>query len=75
MRAFLCIVGGVLFLIAVAGQIVVRLYLKPGPEELDGLYYEFEEGHPAYRRYQHWYRVTLWIGTVALLLLFAGIAV
>ena len=73
MRTLFLIVGGLLFLVAAVGHGVVRLYLKPKDEDLEGLYYEFEDQHPRYRQYQTWYRITFWGLCVALLLLFLAL--
>jgi hypothetical protein len=50
----------------------VRICLRPGDDELDGYYYEFEDMHPAYARYTKWLRLTFAGMAFAVLLLFTA---
>ena len=69
MRLWLIIVGGLGLVLSAAAHIYVRLRMRP-PEDLDGIYHEFEEQHPAYRRYIRWLHWTLGAASIAVLLLF-----
>lgn len=69
------IVGGCLFLASLIGHAYVRLRLRPGDDsDLDDYYYEFEDEHPGYARYEKWLRITMAGATSGVLLFFVGIA-
>jgi len=74
-NAVLLVIGGPLFLVAAILHMFVRFRLKPKSDEMDEVYVDFEDQHEGYARYQRWYRRTLWLACVALLLLFIGIMV
>ena len=62
------------FLIGTVGYLIVRLKLRPGEKEWDETYYEFEDRHPAFRRYELWSRITLALVILSMLLIFLVIA-
>lgn len=69
----LYITGGFLFLLSLAAHFYVRVYLRPkGKSDLDSYYYEFEDQHPAYARYNRWLQISLGGAAAGLLLLFVG---
>ena len=70
-RAILTVVAGVVFLGAIIAHIVVKvtLRLRRGGD-FDEVYYEFEDRHPGYRRYERASRVTFAIAVVAAMVLF-----
>ena len=69
----LAIIGGTVLVLAGAAHLYVRLRMRP-PEDLDGFYHEFEDEHPAYRRYVRWLQLTFGAVSLGTLLLFlAGI--
>ena len=74
MDTVLYIIACLLFLISIAGCIIVKLRLRPKDDpELEDYYYEFEAQHPAYARYLKWSRITFAgavIGALLLLLAF-----
>ena len=59
-----------LFLIGVGGYVLVRLKLRPGEKETEQTYYEYEERHQAFRRYELWSRFTLTLIVLSMLLAF-----
>ncbi|MDH7600502.1 MAG: hypothetical protein QHH07_12865 [Sedimentisphaerales bacterium] len=63
-------IGGLLVLLGIAGQVYTRIALRP-PPDVDELYHEFQEKDPHYKRYLFWYRCTLAIIAVGVLVLFA----
>ena len=75
MKILCLLLGAPLFLIAVVAHLVVRVRMKSGPQDVEEIYWEFEEADPAYARYLKWYRWTLWMASASLLLLFIGVAI
>ncbi len=70
----LYIAGGLVFLVSVTAHICVRACLRPGKDSgLDDYYYEFEDEHPEYARYNRWLRITLGGAALGVLLLFVGV--
>ena len=74
MKLICLMIGAPLFLLAVIAHVLVRVKMKPQSDDLDEMYYEFEESDPAYARYQAWYKWTLWLASASILLLFLGVA-
>jgi hypothetical protein len=72
MRKWFFLMGGPLFLMALSVHVWVRLHLRP-PDDLDDVYYEFEEQHQGYARYSQWLKATVVIASFAALLLFLGV--
>ena len=75
MDVLLCIVGGSLFLISIAAHVYVKLRLRPKDEDLEDVYYEFEDQLPEVIRYEKWSRITLTAATFGILLLFAAVVI
>jgi hypothetical protein len=70
----LSILGGLLFLASAGAHLYVRVRLRPGRDsDLDHCYYEFEDRHPGYARYNRWLQITLGAASLGILLLFLGI--
>jgi len=73
MRVALGVIGAVAFLGGGVAHLVVRLTLRPRPGgDLDDIYYEFEDRHPGYRRYDRACRITFVIAALGALLLFVA---
>ena len=76
LKLILYVIGCLLFLIAFAGYIYVRLFMRRGWEsELDDYYYEFEHEHPGYARYRKWCSITFGAAVVGVLMLFLAIVI
>ncbi|MFC1636006.1 hypothetical protein ACFL5Z_14290 [Planctomycetota bacterium] len=75
MDVLLCIVGGLLFLVSVAAHFYVKLRLRPKDEDLEDVYYEFEDQQPDVIRYEKWSRITFAAATVGILLLFVAVII
>ena len=72
---FLYIVGGFLFLGSLAAHIYARVRLRPSDDsDLDDYYYEFEDQHPEYARYDQWLKMTMAGAAMGMLLVFLAIA-
>ncbi|UCD51779.1 MAG: hypothetical protein JSW27_03930 [Phycisphaerales bacterium] len=72
----LYIAGGFLFLASLAAHVYARIRLRPPDDsDLDDYYYEFEDQHPEYARYNQWLRVTMAGAALGMLLVFVAIAV
>jgi hypothetical protein len=75
-KTLLILAGGFLFCVSSAGYLMVKLFLKPREDSgLDDIYWEFEESHPALKRYHTWSRIFFAGVIVSMLLMFAAIAV
>lgn len=65
------ILGGLLFIISMAGYFYIRIKLKPKyDKELDDYYYEFEEQCESLADYNKWSNITLTGAAIGALLLF-----
>jgi len=66
--------GGLLFLASLAAHMYVRIALRPRDDsDLDDYYYEFEDEHPDYARYDKWLRITMGGATAGVLLFFLAL--
>ena len=74
LKILLLLLAGPCFLLGVGGYLFVRRRLRPDEKETEETYYEFEEQHPAFRRYGFWSRFTLGLVVLSMLLLFLAIA-
>jgi len=69
----LYIVGGLLFLGSLVAHVVVRIRLRPSDDsELEDVYYEFEDEHPDYARYNQGLKITMAGAALGMLLVFVG---
>jgi len=76
MDVLFCILGGPLFLIALAAHFYVKLALRPKPgSDFDDYYHEFEEQHPGFARYTKWSKITFAAAVIGALLLFLGVVI
>lgn len=75
MDVFLCIVGGLLFLVSITAYFYVKIRLRPKDEDLDDIYYEFEDQQPEVIRYEKWTRITFTGATIGILLFFIAVFV
>ena len=76
MDAVLCIIAGPLFLLSIAAHFYEKIRLTPKEDsDLDDYYYEFEEQHPGYSKYQKWSRITFTGIVVSVLLLFIAMII
>ena len=74
LKILLILLGGPAFLIGTVGYLTVRLKLRPGDKEMEETYYEFEDQHPAFHRYETWSRITLGLIILSMLCMFLTIA-
>lgn len=68
-RLVLVAAGGLLFAAGLAGCLYVRLQLKPRWEQIEETYYEFEDAHPAMKRYQRGLHISRALIAASMLLL------
>jgi hypothetical protein len=69
MHSWLALFGGLIVVVAAVAHVVVRVWMRP-PDDLDDYDHEFEEQHPAYRRYILWRDATFGAASIGVLLLF-----
>jgi hypothetical protein len=72
MKIILLSVGGLLFVVSFAAHIYVKLKLRPKQDsDFDDIYWEFEDTHPGFARYNRLSQMTfagIVIGTLLLFL-------
>ena len=73
MDVFLIIIGGSLFFVFVTAHFYVKLRLRPREEDLEDVYYEFEDQQPEVVRYEKWVRITFVGALIGILLLFVAV--
>ncbi|HRT51161.1 MAG TPA: hypothetical protein P5279_11745 [Anaerohalosphaeraceae bacterium] len=72
MAVFVLLTGGLLFFVAMGAHIWVKLRMRPD-SDLDDYYFELEDRHPGYVRYEKWSRITFAGAVVGALMLFLGL--
>ena len=75
MAVLLCLVGGSLFLISASAHLYVKLRLRPKNEDLEDVYYEFEDQQPDVVKYEKWSRITFTAAIIGIFMLFISIFV
>jgi len=70
---FFIVIGGSLFLVSVTAYFFVKVRLRPKDEDLEEIYYEFEDQQPEVVRYEKWLRITFVGAMVGMLLLFVAV--
>jgi hypothetical protein len=74
MRTFLLSIGSLLFIVSVAAHIYVKLKLRPPKDsDFDDIYWEFEDTHPGFARYNNASRITFTAAVIGALLLFLSL--
>ena len=73
MDVFFIVIGGSLFLVSVTAYFFVKVRLRPKDEDLEEIYYEFEDQQPEVVRYEKWLRITFVGAMVGMLLLFVAV--
>jgi hypothetical protein len=70
MDTILLIIAAPTFVISVVAHIYVKLRLSPkDSSNLNDYYYEFEDQHPGYAKYQKWSKITFTAVVVSMLFL------
>ena len=73
MAVLLCLVGGSLFIISASAHLYVKFRLRPKDEDLEDIYYEFEDQQPDIVKYEKWSRVTFTGAIIGIFMLFISI--
>ncbi|MDD5133789.1 MAG: hypothetical protein PHP01_00070 [Phycisphaerae bacterium] len=74
MRIVLLSIGSLLFIISVAAHIYVKLKLRPPNEsDFDDIYWEFEDTHPGFARYNKASQITFTAAVIGALMLFLSL--
>jgi hypothetical protein len=72
MKAFLTILGSLLFIVSAAAHIYIKIKLRPKQDsDFDETYWEFEDSHHGFARYSRLSQITfsgIVIGTLLLFL-------
>ena len=76
MNAILYIIAGPLFLVSFIGYLYVQVRLRREyNEDLDDVYYEFEDQHPGLAKFNKWSRITLTAAVISALMLFMAMVI
>ncbi|MFC1738309.1 hypothetical protein ACFL1G_04565 [Planctomycetota bacterium] len=76
MNAVLYIIAGPLFLVSFIGYLYVQVRLRREyNEDLDDVYYEFEDQHPGLAKFNKWSRITLTAAVISALMLFMAMVI
>jgi hypothetical protein len=71
MKIILILVGGFLFFVSIIAHIYVKVKLRPKQDsDFDDIYWEFEETHPGFARYNRLSQITFAGAIFGTLLLF-----
>jgi len=74
MKIILLSVGSLLFLVSTAAHIYVRLKYRPKQDsDFDEIYWEFEDTHPGFARYNKLSQITFAGAVVGAILLFLAV--
>jgi hypothetical protein len=72
MKTFLVIIGSLFFIVSAVAHVYVKLKLRPKDDsDFDDIYWEFEDSHPGFARYERLSQITfigIVIGTLLLFL-------
>jgi len=72
----LILIAGICFCISSAGYLFVKIALRPKrDEDLDEVYWEFEDQHPTLARYHFWSKIAFSAVIISMLLLFLSLLV
>jgi len=73
MKALIYIIAGPLFLISFAAYLYLQSKLKSINEDLDDIYYEFEDHDPTLAKYNRFSKITFALASISVLLLFLAL--
>lgn len=74
MKTFLTVLGSLLFIFSVIAHIYVKLKLRPKQNsDFDNIYWEFEDTHPGFAKYNRLSQITFAGIVIAALLLFLAL--
>ncbi len=72
----LYITAGGAFLVSIFAHIYVKIALRPKDDsDFDDYYYEVEDRHPGFAKYDKWSRITFASAVISALVLFVLVAV
>jgi hypothetical protein len=74
MKSFFVVIGSLLFIISIIAHIYVKIKLRPKQDsDFDDIYWEFEETHPDFARYNRLSQITFAGMVLGTLLLFLAL--
>lgn len=68
----LILIGGLLFLLSAAGFLYVKIKLRPRDEDVEEVYWEFEDQAAGMGRYERWSRLTFAGVVASMAMIFLG---
>jgi hypothetical protein len=75
-KTALILAAGLLFCISTAAFLLVKIFLRPKDDSgLDDCHWEFEDTHPALKRYTLWSRICFTGVMISMLLLFLAVSI
>ena len=72
LKLSLILAGGILFLISAAGYLYVKIRLRPREQDVEEVYWEFEEQAEGMGRYETWSRRTFAGAVAGMAMVFLG---
>lgn len=72
LKLVMVLAGGALFLLSAAGFLYVKIKLRPREEDVEEVYWEFEDQVAGVGRYEKWSRLTFTGVVAAMALIFLG---
>lgn len=69
-RAVIFLIAGPVFILASVAHIIIRLKMRNNLGDLDEYYWEFEDQHPDYARYQKYSTISFIAAAVSALAIF-----
>jgi hypothetical protein len=74
MKIIFLSIGSLLFIVSVIAHIYVKLKLRPPKEtDFDDIYWEFEDTHPGFARYNRAGQITFAAAVIGALMLFLSL--
>jgi hypothetical protein len=75
MKSFFIVIGSLLFIVSIVAHIYVKIKFRPKHDsDFDEIYWEFEETHPDFARYNRLSQITFAGMVLGTLLLFLAMA-
>jgi len=73
MKGLISIIAGLLFLISFSAYIYIRLKIRNVSQDIDDIYYEFEDQDPTLAKYNRFSKITFALASISVLMLFLAL--
>lgn len=72
LKLFMILGGGTLFVVSAAGYLYVKIKWRPREQDVEEIYWEFEDRAAGMNRYEKWSRLTFAGVVLSMVLIFLG---